>query len=341
MVVPVPLEPLENLHREIGGNRIGRTQVGLCPPFDSSPLGDLTAFLRVAIQSSDEQTAQKYLRAFNELLITPLKSAGIDTERHKRWIVVPHGPLHYLPFAALLDDAGKFLIEKVSVTISPSASIWLRKQKQSLGQPKVVLGLFAPKFTNTHSEALASPEQEIKALKAVSQGVTAQLYQDSSATEGKLREYGPKAIIVHLSTHGDFPERNAMDFHEVLLTPEDKDDGRLQAHEIRSLDLSNTALVTLSICNGGLYNVGPGDEPYGLIPAFLASGAKNVVATLFPLEDKFGRDFMTRFYGHLTKDGPATALQETMKSLIKEEELIHRWAAFVNVGPGRLFPLQQ
>ena len=60
----------------------------------------------------------------------------------------------------------------------------------------------------------------------------------------------------------------------------------------------------LVICNSGLYNVGPSDEPYGLVPAFLVAGATNVLGTLWPIEDDFGRRFVARFYDHFSGEGP-------------------------------------
>ena len=90
------------------------------------------------------------------------------------------------------------------------------------------------------------------------------------------------------------------------------------------------------MCNGGLYRIGPSDEPYGLLPAFLEAGAPNVLGTLWPLDDQFGRDFMIEFYRQLPTHGVAGALQQASLHFIDEDEYLRNWAAFVLVGSGRL-----
>src|SRR5262249_48402460 len=107
--------------------------------------------------------------------------------------------------------------------------------------------------------------------------------------------------------------------------------------EVRRLNLASTRLVVLSVCNGGLYRMGPADEPYGLVPAFLLAGAQNVMATLWPVDDQFGRRVTVGFFKHLLQDRPAEAHSCAFLRFIDEDELIRRWAGFVMVGPGRPF----
>jgi len=146
------------------------------------------------------------------------------------------------------------------------------------------------------------------------------------------------AEILHMATHADFPKENAQDYHSLVIGPEKSADRFLTAGEIRTLDLSANHLAVLSVCNGGLYRVGPGNEVYGLMPAFLEAGSQNVVGTLWPLDDAFGKEFMTEFYLHLSSDGPAGALREASRHFIEKNELIRNWAAFVLMGSGS-FPV--
>lgn len=120
-----------------------------------------------------------------------------------------------------------------------------------------------------------------------------------------------------------------------MLLPAGGSDGELNAREVRDLKLQAAGVVVLAICNGGVYTFGPADEPYGLIPAFLAAGSSNVLGTLWPLDDSFGRQFAARLYGRLASDGPAEALRQAALSSISDEELIRNWAAFALTGPGR------
>jgi CHAT domain-containing protein len=92
------------------------------------------------------------------------------------------------------------------------------------------------------------------------------------------------------------------------------------------------------VCDSGTYRFGPGNELHGLVPALLTAGARNVLATLWPIEDSMGRRFVVNFYKHLVQGGPAVALQRTYADLIAGGVDVRDWAAFVVIGPGRLRP---
>jgi CHAT domain-containing protein len=63
-----------------------------------------------------------------------------------------------------------------------------------------------------------------------------------------------------------------------------------------SLPLSETPLVVLSACETGLGDVLLGNDILSLANAFLFAGARNVVASLWPIPDIATRDFMAAFY---------------------------------------------
>ena len=41
-----------------------------------------------------------------------------------RLILVHHGVLHYLPFGALQNKEGQYLLEQYSLSLVPSATVW-------------------------------------------------------------------------------------------------------------------------------------------------------------------------------------------------------------------------
>lgn len=313
-----------------------RIQIDGGAPVDSSPLGDIIVLLRTAIRSSDEKQAEEYLRDLHALLVAPLIDAGVRPQDFKRWILVPHGMLHYVPFAALIDDQDQYLIEHVAITVAPSASVWYGLQESRTASLE---SFFAVANPPTELARLAYAEREVDAITKLLEDVEATVHKGIAATEGALKVGAAGKTVVHIATHAEFPEDDAMDFHRLRLAADVGNDGLLHAAELRSLDLSSARLVTLSVCNGGLYRVGPADEPYGLIPALIQAGAENVLSTMWPLEDRFGHDYMVEFYQHLANDGPAEANRKACLKFIGEEELIRRWAGFVLVGPGRPFRL--
>src|SRR5262249_6415256 len=58
-------------------------------------------------------------------LIAPLEQSGLLAGK-SRLTIVPHGDLHYIPFAAMVDaSTGRFLVERYELALTPSAAVWL------------------------------------------------------------------------------------------------------------------------------------------------------------------------------------------------------------------------
>ena len=109
--------------------------------------------------------------------------------------------------------------------------------------------------------------------------------------------------IVHIAAHGfadtQFPERSGL----VLgVDPASHDDGLLQVREIIRLRF-NADLVTLSACNTGVGKLQGEEGVTNLVEAFLVSGAKAVVASLWSADDTYTGALMERFYTHIA-EGP-------------------------------------
>jgi CHAT domain-containing protein len=111
----------------------GRLTVDRGEPLDLSAPNNLIVKTRTAIRSRDDRKARRNLKELHRLLIKPIAQTGFRPESFRRLLIVPHGVLHYVPFAALIDPEGRFLITKTEVVIAPSASAWrllrLRERK--------------------------------------------------------------------------------------------------------------------------------------------------------------------------------------------------------------------
>jgi CHAT domain-containing protein len=144
--------------------------------------------------------------------------------------------------------------------------------------------------------------------------------------------------VIHLAVHGfadaQFPERSGL----VLgRDPASQDDGLLQVREILRLHF-NADLVTLSACETGLGKL-QGEEGITNLPeAFLASGAKAVVASLWSADDAYTLELMQNFYGYLANglDKASALRQAKLEVLGKQGEQAppYYWGAFVLIGDG-------
>lgn len=309
---------------------VGRISIDGKPWMDITPLSELIVYLRYALRTKDDIFARRQLRILHQLLIKPIIGAGIDFGHYQHLIIAPHGMLHFVPFAALVDDNGRFLIENVAISIVPSASTWL----------ETIRGRNSPSVSFVGFGDVTLPKSEKEILKIVGslKGVEESHYTtNKTATEANFKKSVKGKTIIHVAAHGNFPAEDALFSQSIILGKDQNDDGTLEAEEIKNLDLRSASLVVLSICNGALYRIGPADEPFGLVRALFVAGVQNIMGTLWPLEEEFSFSFMGEFYKHLIPHGPATAFQKAAKVFIDEGELIWRWAGFTIVGPGRAF----
>ncbi len=300
----------------------------LTPPLRNAERGTLKDSLTVA---GGEGLWRGPLRQLEQRLIAPIEETGL-LAGVTRLVVVPHAELHYLPFAALFDRDGRFLVQRYEVAVTPSASVWLTLGERSPGRAATGVLAFAPR-----PDALPASRQEVAAIARLA---GADVLTGGAATESAFRREAGSRRVLHLATYGVLNKQNPL-FSFVELAPGGDQDGRLEVHEVFGLHLA-ADLVVLSACqtglaSGALADVPPGDDWVGLTRAFLHAGAKHVVATLWPVDDWATAALMDHFYqGNAGGAEPARALAQAQRALIARPATSHPfyWAGFVAVGGG-------
>ena len=273
------------------------------------------------------------LRRLHRHLVEPLEAGGRLAGK-RRLVLVPHAELHYLPFAALLEDGGppRFLVQRYELAFAPSASVWLALEGRAPGSGAGGLLAFAP-----HADALPGSRREVEAIVRLAGGL-ARPVMGAQATEKALRRDAPSREVIHLATYGVLNKHNPL-FSHVELAPGGGHDGRLEVHEIFGLGLS-ADLVVLSACqtglgSGTLSDVPAGDDWVGLTRAFLHAGARRVLATLWPVEDWPTASLMERFYrAYAAEADPVRALAVAQREMLEAPATSHpfAWAGFILTG---------
>lgn len=270
------------------------------------------------------------LRELYRELIAPIDASGLLRGK-TRLTIVPHGDLHYLPFAALL-DGDRFLIEQHELTVTPSAAVWLALGDRPASRPTAGLLALAPR-----PEALPASRDEVNAIARLSESDSRVLI-GSGATVEAFRREAPSHRVIHLATYGVLNKANPL-FSFVELAAGANDDGRLEVHDVFGLRL-NAELVVLSACqtalgSGAQTDLPAGDDWVGLARAFLQAGASRVVASLWPVQDRATSLLMERFYREYASGAaPATALAAAQRQLLRATSTADPfyWAAFEVVG---------
>lgn len=245
-------------------------------------------------------------------------------------IFVAHKALHFLPFQALLGPDG-YLIEHHQVHQVPSASILTLHQSIDLKNP-TLLALGNPK--------LASPQYDLPGAQAEVESIARlytapKVYLREQATRARVFEEGPGSQIIHIAAHAEVDEMDPL-YSQILLAPDaiDNRNKNLEAKDIYQIDLHNTALVVLSACRSGLGNVTGGDEVFGFTRTFISAGAREVIVSLWDVEDNSTSALMNNFYHAAQKTDLPSALQQAQLALLKDPKTRHPlfWAGFNLVG---------
>jgi CHAT domain-containing protein len=274
----------------------------------------------------------------------------------KRLVIVPDGPLHVVPFAALRTPDNELLGASMEISCVPSATTWIRwKRETSALSGGRVLSLANPFRNSPAAEARVRGKNPWRAglrlrplpyagresvEMARQGGAGTRELSGAGASERALKEElsNERFALVHLGTHavldGGHPERTA-----VLLAPgAGEEDGLLQIREIVMLDLSGAVMV-LSACSSATGEVVGGEGVMGLAQAFFQAGARTIVATTHPVQDEEAAELMSAFARRLGSGrSVASALLEARREGIAAGKPAQAWAAFVVLGDGDTVP---
>jgi CHAT domain-containing protein/uncharacterized protein HemY len=272
------------------------------------------------------------LAKLHQVLIDPI-AADLPTDPNQRVIFLPQGDLFLLPFAALRDAQGKYLIERHTIAIAPSIqtlNLTRAQAAQSLAQGRsVVVG--DPTMPSFEGEALPPLPGARQEAIAIGEILKTTPLLGAQATKATVLEQLRTASTVHFATHGLLDTIKGDMPGAIALAPSGADNGLLSASEIFDLKL-RANLVVLSACDTGRGTIN-GDGVIGLSRSLIASGVPSVVVSLWAVDDNSTRVFMSDFYRQRqTNPNKAQALRQAMLNTMKQHPNPRDWAAFTIVG---------
>jgi CHAT domain-containing protein len=357
--------PLERIREGLTANQLVLEYVMAQPHSYCLAIGrDFARIMPLADRESIESSIMAYLKTLKtkgasktqggHLYATLLKDIP-EASKKERLIIVPDGRLHLLPFDALVDGAGGYLVSSHTVTYAPSAtSLYLAnsapqqsarhallgvggipyEQNEELTKLAMLRGYASSPFVN-----LPASKEEVLAAQAALRSDTHTVLLGPSATKSAFEHSGiDQYSVIHLAVHGvaneKHPERAAL----ILLSDSSLgDDGILEASDIVHLH-TNADLVVLSACDTAVGRLQGQEGIANLSLAFQLAGAKTVVSTLWSIDDTTALYLMKRFYAHLAdKDTVAHGLTAAKRDMLKTygtHAVPYYWASFKLEGPG-------
>ena len=209
------------------------------------------------------------LRSIGLRLEQALLGPVIETLRAPAVVVVPTGRLHAVPWALLPN------LKERTVTVAPSAAIWMRGRRADPPAERRVVLIGGPRLSTGMTEVRRLAEQYPNAV----------VLADGEATSERALAAMDGAWLVHVAAHGTFRADSP------LLSALELDDGPLTVYDLERLHRAPHRVV-LSSCNSAVGTPSGADELLGVVSALMSLGAAGVVASVVPVDDPGTVPFM-------------------------------------------------
>ncbi|AUT00316.1 Fis family transcriptional regulator [Nostoc sp. CENA543] len=286
----------------------------------------------------DAPKTKQRLSRLHQLLIQPIADV-LPKQDSEKVIFIPQNELFLVPFPALQDEQGKYLIQKHTILTAPAIQVldFTRQQKLGVGNgdvlivgnptmPKVILEPGKP------SEKLTSLPWAEKEAREIAAKFNTQALIGNKATKTTIVNKMTQARIIHFATHGLLDDNRGLG-SAIALAPSSTDNGLLTAEEILNLKL-NADLVVLSACDTGRGRI-TGDGVIGLSRSLISAGTPSVIVSLWAVDDNSTSFLMTEFYKNIQQQDKATALRQAMLTTMQKYPQPINWAAFTLIGESK------
>lgn len=230
-----------------------------------------------------------------------------------RLLIVSSGPLHAVPWAAVRVSE-RWLCENAIIQLLPALSLWQTFASQTSSAHAALL--VGCSHFGERARPLAQVHAELNMVTDHWEGAITRL-EDEHATRQNMLDMAFRGEfahyhLIHIASHAHLVGSQGLLAHLKLW------DDDMFLDEISGLGLKG-AIVVLATCHGATSEVLPGDEVLSLSYAFLAAGARSVVACLWPLYDGIVQELLTVFYDALARqcDAP-TALALAQRHVLAQ-----------------------
>ncbi len=304
------------------------------------------------IYANINSTPHKYTPVLKDLYRQLLSPAQEEINHADALVICPDGPLHNVPFAALMPKDGHFLIEKLPVSVVGSLTIYrsLHSARQITNPKVLAVGNPAYRLTGAAKSSayarvtiMGGTRQQLQETGTVAKQV-GKLYAPHSlvltgeqATISNLTAKCVDVDILHVGCHGLADSRDSLN-SSLALTPNSKDTGLLHVWQIMRMR-TNAHLVVLWACETGTGAESQFEGVQSVARAFLTAGANNVLMSLWVVQDKPSAELLLDFYrawkAAKGKKTLAAALREAQIRALKRNPRPYFWATFILNGSGQ------
>jgi CHAT domain-containing protein len=266
-------------------------------------------------------------------LFQALHLDSIANDKKQNLIIIPDGVLSLFPFESL--------VTKITGSASPREFSYLLLNKQiSYGFSAETLirqaethsatkgmSCFAPVFAQKErgNTPLLNTEDELNSIKKEKTNGHYFLKENASITNFK-KNTGNN--IIHIATHARSDTSGGTPVIEFY-------DSTLYLNEIYNLQMAAN-LVVLSACETGIGKIDKSEGAMSLARGFYYAGSKNIITSLWSVDDKSTGTLFGNFYHVLDKDNYSSALRESQLAYLHNASETtaspYYWAGFIHIG---------
>jgi CHAT domain-containing protein len=261
----------------------------------------------------------------------------IDNDKIKKLVIIPDGQLNFVPFDALVTSIKpqqnprmfSYLLLQNQISYGYSVATLLKQAGNNATASASGLSLFAPVFANKErgKTPLLHSMEEADAIKK--ENSSGKFYLKEQAGINQFKKAVTNAGIIHIASHASADTGSGrqplIDFY----------DSSLYLNEIYSMHMA-PRLVVLSACETGIGIIDKSEGAMSLARAFYYAGAKNIITSLWSVDDKSTAALFSQFYAGIKTDDYSRALYDSklnyLKNATSSTASPYYWAGFIHIG---------
>jgi CHAT domain-containing protein len=283
-------------------------------------------------------------------------SSGPSQKPLAKLVIIPDGPLAYLPFSTLLTrlpHAGhadyhslSYLLFHYQSSYAYSATLLAHQEQYQSGS--AATGVLALAYSADASDSANQPMQDqipgtVRELDAIEHIMKGRYLKGNEATEQTFINNASKYQILHLAVHGKTDEKSKYE-SRLVFNPEGgrSGDGILYAHELYNLNLG-ARLVVLSACETALGRLFSGEGVFSMARGFTFGGCPSLIMSLWKVDDAATTNLMAHLYERLEKGFSINeSLESSQRNYLRTHDELtahpRYWAGFI--ASGNMAPLE-
>ena len=266
-------------------------------------------------------------RPFYDAVIAPI--VDLLGSQFDELVIVSEGALCLTPWAAV--------VESIRIRTVPSLTSYQLISRVPEGYHKKTGALLVGNPCLSELEKpppdLPCAQEEVEMIASI---LNTRPLTGREATKAEVIKRMSSVGLIHIAAHGN------KHTGEICLSPNpgwtskfpQKKDFILKMSDVLAANL-RARLVVLSCCHSGRGRILKGEGVVGIARAFLASGARSVLISLWAIDDEATMMFMKNFYQHLKEGKTASVAVHQAKNSLRESEKFSEmryWAPFQLLG---------